>query len=111
MKIIVEYRPLIRSDIAEIINSLSNSDSTICWRAITTLSNLSQQGKFLKSLVLALLIINVAKFRPLIRPALPVIVNLLKDGDQSVYVACLNSLETFSAQGKTVTLLGPLCLQ
>ena len=108
MKMIAEYRPLIRSVIAEIINSLSDSSNRIRWRIVTTLSNL--QGKFNKFLVLALLISNVAKFRPLIGPAIPVIVNFLKDSDWSVSVDCLNSLGTFSAQGKTVTLLGPLCL-
>jgi hypothetical protein len=45
---IAEYRPLIRSNITEIINSLSDNDSTIRWEVLTTLSNISQQGKFNK---------------------------------------------------------------
>jgi hypothetical protein len=110
MKMIAEYQPLIRSNIAEFINSLSDSNSINRWKIITTLSNLSQQGKFNKFLVLALLITNIAKFRPSIGPAIPVIVNSLKDSGWGVSVICLNSLETFSAQGKTATLLGPLYL-
>jgi hypothetical protein len=110
MKMIAEYQPLIHSNIAEIINSLSDSDSTIHSKIITNLSNLSQQGKFNRFLVLALLTTNIVKFQPLIGPAIPMIVDLLEDSNWDVSVACLKFLRTFSAQGKTVsvTLLGPL---
>ena len=56
MKMIAEYRPLIRSVIAEIINSLSNSDEAIHWECTYTLSNLSQQGKVVFLLFWLLLI-------------------------------------------------------
>ena len=51
MKLIAEYRPLIRSVIAEIIDSLSHSDDAI--RGQYTLLKLSQQGKVVKFPVLA----------------------------------------------------------
>jgi hypothetical protein len=44
MKMIAEFRPLIRTAIAETINSLSDSNTTIHWTLAYTLSNLSQQG-------------------------------------------------------------------
>jgi hypothetical protein len=50
MKMIAEYRPLIRSAIAEIIDSLSDGDA-IYWTC--TLSIALQQGKIVKFPVLA----------------------------------------------------------
>ena len=52
MKMTAEYRPLIRSVIAEIINSLSDSDDEIREECTYTLLNLSQQGKVVKFPVL-----------------------------------------------------------
>jgi hypothetical protein len=56
------------------------------------------------------LIIIIAEFRHLIVPAIPKIVNLLKDNDQAIRAASVNVLSRFSAHGKTLNLLGLLCL-
>ena len=57
-----------------------------------------------------MLTIIIAEFRPLIAPAIPKIVNLLKDGDRQIHIACANALSTLSERGKSLNSLGLVLL-
>jgi HEAT repeat protein len=47
----------------------------------------------------------IAEFRPSIGTILPAIINLLKDSESIVRVACAEALSTLSEQGKTAELI------
>jgi hypothetical protein len=68
---------------------------------VETLSELSDRGKPVDFLVLALFMKTIAEFRPSIVTAIPEIVTLLKDSDIDVCKACVIALLKFSEQGKT----------
>jgi hypothetical protein len=48
----------------------------------------------------------IAEFRPVIAPAIPGIVNLLKDGKWRIQIACVDALSTLSERGKPINLSG-----
>lgn len=104
MKIIVEFRPSIGTAIPGIVNLLSHSEEKVREAGVCTLSRLSGQGETDKFPFLALLITTTAEFQHLISPAIPTIVNLLKDSDLSVRLAGSRALSTLSEQGKIANL-------
>ena len=77
-----------------------------CVASLNVLSIFSAQGKDSQFIRSTLLIIIIAEFRHLIVPAIPKIVNLLKDPDETIRMAAVNALSTFSAHGKTVQFIG-----
>ena len=50
-----------------------------------------------------------AKFRPLVEPAIPGIVDLLKGNKWRIQIACADALLTLSEQGKPINLSGLTC--
>jgi HEAT repeat protein len=69
-----------------------------------TLSQLSERGKTVKLSDVALLMTIIAEFRPLIGPAIPEIVKLLKHNGPEFRQIAANTLLQLSEQGKTAKL-------
>ena len=106
--IIAEFRSLFSPAIS-IIAQLDSGrgDPVACLTVLSIFSAQSKDSQFIRS---TLLIIIIAEFRHLIVPAIPKIVNLLKDNNEIIRMASVKALSTFSAHGKTVNLSGLLCL-
>jgi HEAT repeat len=92
---------LISPAVPEIVNLLKDGDRRIHIACADALSTLSERGKPINILGLILLMTIIAEFRSLIEPAIPVIVNLLKDNDEEVRWACTSALSKLSGQGET----------
>ena len=101
MTIIAEFRPLIATAIPEFVNLLKDSNGVVRWAAKNALSQLSKQGKSVKLSDVALLMTIIAEFRPLIGPAIPEIVKLLKHNGAEVGETAAYTLSRLSEQGKT----------
>jgi HEAT repeat protein len=110
IKIVDECRFLIAPAIPEIVDLLEESHSDACQVHTYALAKLLEQGKPVQFIGSTLLTIIIAEFRPLIAPAVPKIVNLLKDGDREIHIACADALSTLSERGKPVNLLGVILL-
>ena len=67
---------------------------------------LSEQGRTVNLSSLILLMTVIAEFRPLIEPAIPEIVNLLKNGDPEVRGAGTYTLCKLLGQGETANFIG-----
>jgi hypothetical protein len=105
MKIIDSCRPLIGMAISEIVDLLKESQGDD-YRAYTyAVAKLSEQGKRANLLDTVLTTI-IAEFRAVITPAIPGIVNLLKDDDEAIQIACADALSTLSERGKPINLSG-----
>jgi HEAT repeat protein len=53
---------------------------------------------------------STIEFRPLIAPAIPEIIELLKDSDWRIRIACAYAVSTLSKEGKTVDISGLILL-
>ena len=111
MKIIDNCRPLIGTAIPEIIDLLKESHGDACQAYTYAVAKLSEQGNRanLSELGSTVLTTIIAEFRAVIAPAIPGIVNLLKDGDSRIHVACADTLSTLSERGKSGNLSVQLC--
>jgi Armadillo/beta-catenin-like repeat len=101
MRLIAELRRSIDTAIPEIVHFFRDSDVKVRLATAETLWELSDRGRTVNLLVVALLIKVIAEFRPLIVTAIPKLVALLKDSDIDVCGACTVALWKLSEQGKT----------
>ena len=100
MKLIAELRCSINAAIPKVVNFLKDNDEVVRWATVESLSQLSDRGRTVNLVVLALFIKIIAEFRPLIVTAIPELLTLLKDSDISVRKAYVAALSKFSEQGK-----------
>ena len=105
MKLIAELRCSINAAIPEVVNFLKDSDAVVRCATVESLSQLSDRGRTVNLLILALFIKIIAEFRPSIVTAIPELLTLLQDGDIDVCKACVTALSKFSEQGRTSDLL------
>jgi HEAT repeat protein len=101
--IAAEFRDLI-GPIPDIVIFLKDDDKDVRRAGINALSRLSGHGKKVKLSCLTLFISLLAKFHPLIEPAIPEIISLLDDNDESIRKAGIDALSKFSEHGKRVSL-------
>jgi len=93
---------LIKPAIPGITSLLKDNHQSIRKAGIDALSKISEHGKrvSLSPWHVVWLIDIVAKFQPLIEPAIPVIIALLKDGDKGVRKAGADAVSKLLCQGK-----------
>jgi HEAT repeat protein len=96
---------LIVPAIPKIVNLLKDSDKTIRIASVNALSTFSAHGKDSQFIGSTLLMIIIAEFRHLIAPAIPAIVDLLRDNDLDVFWAGADALYQLSKQGVSVNRL------
>ena len=102
--IAAEFRDLI-GPIPDIVTFLKDCDHEDVREAgINALSRLSEHGKKVKLSCLTLFISLLAEFHPLIEPAIPGIISLLKDKHESIRKAGIDALSKISEHGKRVSL-------
>jgi hypothetical protein len=103
MSIIALFRQSIDNAIPEIVNILKNGESlNVRRKCADTLSKLSEKGKHLILSSPALSINFIDDCRPLIAPAIPEIVDLLKESHGDACQVHTYALAKLSKQGKTV---------
>jgi HEAT repeat protein len=100
MTTIAEYRPFIATAIPEILELLKDREWELCLAGVNALSHLSEHGKMVKLSDVALLMTAIAEFRPLIGPAIPEIIKLLKHTGWEVCRAGVDALLQLSEHGK-----------
>jgi HEAT repeat protein len=100
MRMLAEFRPLIGAAIPEILELLKDREWEVCLAGVDALSPLSEHCKMVKSLDVALLMTVIAEFRPLIGPAIPEIIKLLKHTRLGVCRAGVDTLSQLSEHGK-----------
>ena len=110
MMIIAEFQPSIASAIPAIVKLLKHNGAEVRQIAAYTLSQLSEQGKTVKSSDVALLMTIIAEFRSLIAAAIPEIIKLLKHTGWEVRQAGVDALSQLSEHGKTVSHLSDVAL-
>ena len=96
-----KFRTSPDATVPEIIKLLKDSDGSIRQAAMQKLSQLSEQGKTVKLPNVTFLMTIIAEFRPLIGPAIPEIVKLLKHNGAEVRQTAAHTLSRLSKQGKT----------
>ena len=101
MGLIAELQCSVNAAILEVVNFLKDSDAKVRLATVEALSEVSDRGKAVDLLVLALFMKMIAEFRPSIVTAIHELVTLLKDSDTDVCKACITALSKFSGQGKT----------
>jgi hypothetical protein len=103
-----DRRSLIGMAIPEIVDLLKESHDDACQVYIYAVAKLSEQGKRANLLEPGLTVLTtiIAEFRAVITPAIPGIVNLLKDGDETIQIACADALSTLSERGNPINLSG-----
>jgi hypothetical protein len=100
INIIAEFQPLIKSAIPNIVSCLKASDINVQIAGVNALAKLSEQGERVHLSNLALLISILAEFQPLIRTAIPEIVNVFKNNTEYAWEIVPDALLKFSKQGK-----------
>jgi HEAT repeat protein len=100
MELIAELQCSVNAAILEVVNFLKDRDPKVRLATVEGLSELSDRGRTVDLLVLALFIKIIAEFRPSIVTAMPNLLTLLKDSDIGVCKACVTALSKFSEQGK-----------
>ena len=107
-----DRRSLIGMAIPEIVDLLKESHGDDCRAYTYAVAKLSEQGNRSNLLEPGSTVLTtiIAEFRAVIAPAIPGIVNLLKDGDWHIHVACADTLSTLSERGKSGNLSGPTLL-
>jgi hypothetical protein len=98
--IIAEFRPLIGPAIPEIVKLLRHTSWEVCRTGVDALSQLSEHGKMDNVSDVAFLMTIIAEFRPLIGPAIPEIIKLLKPTSWDVCRAGIDALLQLSEHGK-----------
>ena len=105
ISILAEFQLPIKTGFLDIIRLLSDRDDNIRIAGSDTLSKLSDRGKTVTLLGLALLTSILAVFRPLIKPAIRDIVNFLKPTHSRVRRrAGADAVSKLSEHGKSVDL-------
>jgi uncharacterized protein (UPF0147 family) len=105
-------RSLIGMAVPEIVDLLKESHGDACRAYTYAVAKLSEQGNRANLLEPGSIVLTtiIAEFRAVIAPAIPGIVNLLKDDDLRIHVACADTLSTLSERGKSGNLSGPTLL-
>jgi hypothetical protein len=115
IKIIAEFRPLMGTALAEIIELAKDGNWRVSWAAAEALLTLSDHSKManITVLVLVLLMTIIVEFQPLIATAISGFAKLLTDGSPKweCYSATV-TLSTLSERGKIANLSdGPFSRQ